>query len=564
VTDRFLAIAPLPASSGRAGLALDMSGGIPRPVLLEFLPLEMEGDPDRLARLATEAEAAARLFHPNVLPPIGLETVGDDLALVRHWRDGVTLRAFLDAGGRLPPDLVARIGREACAALAHAHGRPGPEGRAVVHGILAPERILVAPDGGVLVGGFGAPPPGAQPADDVRALGAILYEALAGEPPGTPPRPLDIPGVPGPLAAAVDRAIAGGFPAAEPFAAALAETAPPAEPEALAVYAEAMVPSDEGDRAERSRLLEAAMASANTKVAPPLSAAAPADGGNDAEEITEEFIVGQLTPAPFQGPAAAALREPAPAPPEAVPDDLIVGEPTPAPVESTSPTVPAPAPLAEVAQTLAIPVPAGHRSLIPIAVAIAAAAAGLVIGLAIARGPLGSARSTTPASTATSSPSPSPTATAKSSSSPAAEAAPPPQPKPPGKPSLSVTAEPAGDVYVDGKKVGRAPVTVPVSRGVHTVRMRDATLGVDASRKVDVKGSATPVRFELGKGLLEVTAPDGAEVYLNGRRIGRGSLKYEVWEGEHRLEVRLGSAKAGERFRVAPNETWTYAVTPTP
>jgi hypothetical protein len=117
---------------------------------------------------------------------------------------------------------------------------------------------------------------------------------------------------------------------------------------------------------------------------------------------------------------------------------------------------------------------------------------------------------------------------------------------------------------VDGKKVGRAPITVPVARAVHVVRLREAKLGVDASRKVEVKGPATPVRFQLGKGLLEVTAPDGAEVYLDGRRIGRGSLKHEVWEGEHRLEVRLGSAKTGERFTVEPNETWKYEVTPTP
>jgi hypothetical protein len=157
-----------------------------------------------------------------------------------------------------------------------------------------------------------------------------------------------------------------------------------------------------------------------------------------------------------------------------------------------------------------------------------------------------------------------PDSTAPESPTPTAAAA-ATAPKPAGKPSISVTAEPPGDVYVDGKKVGRAPITVPVARAVHVVRLREARLGVDASRKVEVKGPATPVRFQLGKGFLDVTAPEGAEVYLDGRRIGSGSLKkHEVWEGEHRLEVRLGPAKTGERFTVAPNETWTYEVTPTP
>jgi hypothetical protein len=76
-----------------------------------------------------------------------------------------------------------------------------------------------------------------------------------------------------------------------------------------------------------------------------------------------------------------------------------------------------------------------------------------------------------------------------------------------------VTAEPEGDVYVDGKKVGRAPLTQPVSRGTHDVRLRDPGRGIDVRRKVSVKGPATPVKFTVGKGKLDVTAPGDADVY---------------------------------------------------
>jgi hypothetical protein len=53
-------------------------------------------------------------------------------------------------------------------------------------------------------------------------------------------------------------------------------------------------------------------------------------------------------------------------------------------------------------------------------------------------------------------------------------------------------------------------------------------------------------------------------VFLDGKRIGSGSVRRDVAEGAHRIEVRLGAARVAERFSVAAGETWTYEVTPTP
>jgi hypothetical protein len=63
-------------------------------------------------------------------------------------------------------------------------------------------------------------------------------------------------------------------------------------------------------------------------------------------------------------------------------------------------------------------------------------------------------------------------------------------------------------------------------------------------------------------GLLDVTAPEGAEIWLDGRRIGKGSTRRQIPEGDHRVEVRHHGAVVRERFHVAPGESWTYAVTP--
>ena len=73
------------------------------------------------AALSQDVEAAARIAHPSAVPAVGMETVGDALAIVEEWRPGATLRALLDAGGRLPPDVAARVAADVCAALARAH-----------------------------------------------------------------------------------------------------------------------------------------------------------------------------------------------------------------------------------------------------------------------------------------------------------------------------------------------------------------------------------------------------------------------------------------------------------
>jgi len=78
-------------------------------------------------------------------------------------------------------------------------------------------------------------------------------------------------------------------------------------------------------------------------------------------------------------------------------------------------------------------------------------------------------------------------------------------------------------------------------------------------RRADASGRGKQQR---ATGLLDVTAPQGAEILLDGHRIGRGSTRRRIPVGNHRVEVRHGGARVGENFQVAAGETWTYAVTP--
>ena len=126
---------------------------------------------------------------------------------------------------------------------------------------------------------------------------------------------------------------------------------------------------------------------------------------------------------------------------------------------------------------------------------------------------------------------------------------------------MEAAADPAGEVYLDGKRAGRAPLSRTVSRGRHKVRLVDKASGVDVTRGVEVRGPRTPVRFAVGKGTLTVTAPEGAAIFLDGRKVGTGGVtNLAVYEGSHHITVRLGQARNDHDFHIGPGETYSYDV----
>jgi hypothetical protein len=533
--ERYHLVAPLPPLGGwRRMLAIDRRGSQTGPVVLSFAPVTLIEDTARLAALSRDAEAGARVHHPNVLPVLGLEAVDDQLALAEPYRAGTALRLLLDASGRLPVELAVRVLCDVATGLAALHALDPGDGQPLAHGALTADRILVAEDGTSLVSGVGTGG-GRSAADDVRALAAVAAELLTGEAPLA--GRLDVPGVPAAVAAVIDRArgIAGEpLTGAAAFAAALAGAFPPATASAVAVYVGAVTPPP--------GVVPAAV--------PPRPPPVP-----EVLEVSAELI------APGRFGAGEATPEP-------------TAERTPPPDAAI--TFPAP------------PRPTQARRLPRATLLLALVVVGLTIGFGIGRAALGQ-RAPAPVVDAKPAPDAKPavdTTPAAPSAPPAAEprgplaeakappaepATPPPVPAPapaapaPRKPpSIAVTAVPAGEILVDGKPAGRAPCLVEVSAGEHEVRLRDRAQGVDARRRVTVKAPATPVRFALARGKLEVTAPDDTEVWVDGRRVGKGSQTVDLWEGWHEVEGRRGAAgRVKERFELTALVTkYTYAITP--
>lgn len=311
---RFQIVTEFSAFEGwRNCLAVDRRETPSRPVVLSFVPARVADAPDRLTRLAEDVERAARLFHPAILRVIGMETFREQPVVVQEWRDGESLRELLDTGTRIPPDVAGRIIADASEAVHHAHGRAVEQGHPFAHGALRAERVLVGVDGTVVVSGFGraaegdgSPP---TPAEDVRALGALLLQCLAGE----QPTDAGLPGVPDLLAEVAKKADAGQpFESAEAFRKAVADAVPLATAERVRTWADGVLPPEAGTRGRRRRSLQEALAAALA----------------EALEVSDDSIVASATPVPGTLAAAKPTVPAARAAAVEAADDLIVGEAT--------------------------------------------------------------------------------------------------------------------------------------------------------------------------------------------------------------------------------------------
>jgi eukaryotic-like serine/threonine-protein kinase len=193
---------------GRGGMAKVFKGTdtvLGREVAIKILAPQFAEDPSFVDRFRREAQAAARLNHPNLVSVY--DTGSDDGMhfIVMEYVEAKTLADYLAGGSRIMPERAIELAEAVCDALTVAHAQ------GVIHRDIKPGNIMVTRAGEVKVTDFGiarltssaetiaqtaavlgtasylSPEQAQGQQVDVRtdlySLGVVLYEMVAGRPP---------------------------------------------------------------------------------------------------------------------------------------------------------------------------------------------------------------------------------------------------------------------------------------------------------------------------------------------------------------------------------------------
>ena len=117
-----------------------------RLVALKFLPDQVAGGSDEIARFVQEAKAAAGLNHPNICTIHGIEAAEGKYFIVMEFVEGQTLQ---EKKSSLSIKQALDIGIQIAEGLAAAHEK------GIVHRDIKPENIMIHKDGRVQIMDFG-------------------------------------------------------------------------------------------------------------------------------------------------------------------------------------------------------------------------------------------------------------------------------------------------------------------------------------------------------------------------------------------------------------------------
>ena len=136
-------------SGGMADVYMAKDHKLNRNVAVKVLKSEYVEDEKFLRKFETEAQAVARLSHPNIVNiyEVGIE---DGINyIVMELAEGITLKEYIRKKGYLTPKETVEISTQIASAISHAHKNH------IIHRDIKPQNILVSDTGIIKVTDFG-------------------------------------------------------------------------------------------------------------------------------------------------------------------------------------------------------------------------------------------------------------------------------------------------------------------------------------------------------------------------------------------------------------------------
>ncbi len=125
---------------------------------------------------------------------------------------------------------------------------------------------------------------------------------------------------------------------------------------------------------------------------------------------------------------------------------------------------------------------------------------------------------------------------------------------------VSIASEPLeADIKIDGKLIGKTPMTAKMKPGTYTVEvLKDDHSTIKSIIKVE-KGADNSFYFKLEPLFVNVyvqTEPPDADVYIDGKNLGKAPSYFKVPKGEHEIMImKYGYGDRRERFTFLSDTT---------
>lgn len=140
-----------------------------RSVTVKVLKEEFTEDEDFRSRFKTEARAAAKLSHPNIVNVYDVGEGNGIYYIVMEYVHGETLKKVIQKSAPLDNVTTLSIAIQMASALEHAHQH------GVVHRDIKPQNILISMDGTIKITDFGIARAAADATTTDTALGSVYY-----------------------------------------------------------------------------------------------------------------------------------------------------------------------------------------------------------------------------------------------------------------------------------------------------------------------------------------------------------------------------------------------------